>query len=222
MGPSFGVPPASRPCRHRAAEGERLPAPPFPRARASRPDRGFTLLELVTALAVAGVLLGVAVWSMQGFIVGNRVNAAGRELAARVRSATTIAARANTPVELRFVASGGSGCMPRYEIRTAGASYDTVCIATEYPGVELRTGGPEVACDGEVGLPTCSLCAGTKTITFYPSGEVTTSEATGPGESIVFAVRGDSSGARTLAVGIRNVSGFTRFYRPSGSGWVCP
>jgi prepilin-type N-terminal cleavage/methylation domain-containing protein len=186
------------------------------------PDRGFTLLELMTALLVAGVLLGVATWSMQGFIVGNRVNAAARELAARARSAAAIAARANTPVELRFVASGEAGCLPRYEIRAGATNYDTVCIATEYPGVELRTGGPDVSCADEPALPNCSLCAGTKTVTFYPSGEVTTSEATGSGDSIVFGVRGDNSDARTLAVGIRNVSGFTRFYRRTGTAWECP
>ncbi len=183
--------------------------------------RGFTILELMTTLAVLAVLLGVAVWSMQTFIVGNRVSAAARELLARTRAAATIAARTNTPARLVFVTTG-SGCLPRYELRTAAATYETVCLATEYPGVELRTGGAEVKCGTETGLPNCSLCAAGGTITYYPSGEVTTSVAGGAGDSIVFGVRGDSSAARTVAVGIRNVSGFSRFYRPSGSAWECP
>lgn len=186
-------------------------------------DHGFTLLELMVTLAVAGLLIGVSVWSMQHFIVGNRVGAAAREFMARVRSASAIAARINTPVELRFVPTG-AGCVPRYELRTATANYDTVCIATEYPGVEVAEAVGELKCGTETGIESCSLCAASSTITFFPSGEVTTSGADTDGDSVVFRVRGEDTEARTVGVGIRNVSGLARAYRPNaaGSAWECP
>ncbi len=196
-------------------------------ADACKRARGFTLIELVVTLAVAGLLLGIASWSMQGFLVSNRVQAAARDLTARVRNAATIAARANRPVELRFVSSG-EGCIPRYEIRTTGtgaANYETVCIGAEYPGVAVAAGamaGKAVKCGSETDLPNCSLCTGVKTIVFDPSGEATTTGTAG--DSILFSVRGETSPARTLAVGIRNTSGRARVYRPNaaGDGWECP
>lgn len=204
-------------------------APPAPGAMpgpSSRSPRGFTLLELMTALVVAGLLLGVAVWSMQQFLVGNRVSAAAREFMGRVRAAATIAARTNTPVALRVVVDGDSGCLPRYEIVTSTANYDTVCIASEYPGVAVSAGsmsGTEVRCGTEAGITPCTLCdSGENEITFYPSGEVETSGADADGDSVVFRVRGENSEARTVAVGIRNVTGFAHAYRPTAGGWECP
>lgn len=201
-----------------------------PAARAGLERRGFTLVELMITLAVAGLLLGISVWSMQHFIVGSRVGAAAREFMARARSAQTIAARANRPVELRFVQNGDTGCLPRYEIRTTGtgaATYDTVCLATEYPGVQLSSGAmgtTAVKCGTEAEIQSCTLCTGTKTITFFPSGAVTTSGVDADGDSVVFSVRGDTSPGRTLAVGLRNVTGRARVYRPnaSASEWECP
>lgn len=184
----------------------------------------------MVTLAVAGILLGLATWSMQRFIVGNRVNSAAREFMANVRRAQTIAARANRPVELFFINDGTTGCVPRYEMRSTvagGADYGTVCLGAEYPGVRLSSGAmgnKAIKCGAEPEIDSCTLCTGTRRLTFFPTGAVTTSGSDPDGDSVVFSVGASPATARTVAVGIRNVSGSTRAYRPnaSGSAWECP
>lgn len=193
--------------------------------KVSKAPGGFTLIEVMLALAVLGILLGVSAWQMQRFIVGSRATAAARELVTRLGQARAIAARTNQPIELVFT-NAGTGCVPRYEIRNSGGTvYDTVCFGSEYPGVALSAGTvtDEVGCTDESdAVPNCSLCSGTKTLTFFPSGEVDASASGASGDSIVFSVPGDVA-ARTVAVGIRNLNGRTRIYRPNSTedGWVC-
>lgn len=43
-------------------------------------DRGFSLIELIVVMAIAGILLGVAVFSMQGVMEGYKVRGAARQL----------------------------------------------------------------------------------------------------------------------------------------------
>ena len=187
--------------------------------------RGFTIIEIMLVLTLVGLILGITTWTMGSLLSGSRVQKAARELAMRVGQASAIAARTNQAVTMTFVNSG-AGCVPFYEIRTSnGTVYDTVCIPLEYPGVELSAGTvtSNIQCTGEsTPLPNCSLCSGTKILTIYPSGEVQTSGTTG--DSLVFSSKSEKAGSRTLAVGIRNLNGRTRIYRPNaaGSGWVCP
>jgi type IV fimbrial biogenesis protein FimT len=47
--------------------------------KTARHQKGFTLLELMTALSVAGILLAVAVPSMVDFVRANRLKASSRE-----------------------------------------------------------------------------------------------------------------------------------------------
>lgn len=189
--------------------------------------RGFTLIEIMLVLTLVGIILGVTTWTMGSLLSGSRVQKAARELAVRQGQASAIAARTNQAVTMTFVNSG-AGCVPSYEIRTSdGTVYDSVCISREFPGVELSAGTvtSNVQCAGEsTALPNCSLCTGTKILTFYPSGEVQTSGTNAAGDSMVFSSKSEKSASRMLAVGIRNLNGRTRIYKPNanGSGWVCP
>ncbi|HEY0839919.1 MAG TPA: prepilin-type N-terminal cleavage/methylation domain-containing protein [Vulgatibacter sp.] len=194
---------------------------------AQGPARGFTLIEAMLVLTLVGLILGITTWTMGSLLAGNRVQAVARGLAMRIGQASSIAARTNQAVTMTFVNSG-AGCVPFYEIRTSdGTVYDSVCISREYPGVELSAGTvtSDVQCAGEsASLPNCSLCSGTKIVTFYPSGEVQTSGVNAAGDSLVVSTKSEKAGSRTLAVGLRNLNGRTRIYKPNanGSGWVCP
>ena len=193
-------------------------------------DRGFTLIELALVVTLMGILVSLAVWRMDAYLVGNRVNAAARELIVRLRSAGAIAARANVPIEVAFVNEGADGCVPRYEIRDgAGQLYDRICIADAYPGVGLTAGilaGTPMGCTDDLAppLPVCSLCDDDAVVTFFTTGEVETSGANVEGDSIVFAAAADPATSRMVAVGVRNVNGRVRVYRPetNDAGWTCP
>lgn len=193
-----------------------------------RVSRGFTLVELLTVLAIAIILIGTATWQVQRAIVAQRAGAAARRFAMDTRSASAVAARRNAPVQLTVDPVGDASCGPNYRITAltpnggAPVELERICLAAEYPGVALgSTFTTAVSCASDVGaaLPNCSLCTAAKTITFYPSGEVTTPGANG--DSIVFAPQ-DGSKSSTWAVGVRNFSGRTRVYLPSGGGWSCP
>jgi prepilin-type N-terminal cleavage/methylation domain-containing protein len=189
--------------------------------------RGFTLLELMVASGVAGVLFALAGVQMRSMILGYRVSSAARELVMRMGQARSIAARTNQPIQLTFMYTGGD-CIARFEMQSlGGVLYQNLCFAKEYPGVNLSPGSvtADVSCTGESDpLPNCSLCSGTDILTVYPSGEVETSGMSAAGDSIVLSVMGETTPARTVAVGIRNLNGRTRIYRPNdaGNGWYCP
>ncbi|NNB93095.1 prepilin-type N-terminal cleavage/methylation domain-containing protein [Corallococcus exiguus] len=66
-----------------------------------KPTRGMTLLEMMTAVAVVGVVTALAVAGMQGSIGGQRENTATRELWSSALRARQVAISTNQPV--RFV-----------------------------------------------------------------------------------------------------------------------
>lgn len=194
-----------------------------------RSDSGFTLVELLTALAVSAILLGTAVWQGQRAIEAHRASSAARRFVMDVRQASAIAARRNRPVQIVVDNGGPASCNPSYKIVALGivgepdAVVDTVCINAEYPGVRLANpvgSAPSCTIDSGAGaLPSCSLCTGSKTLTFYPSSEAATAGAVG--DTIAFTPRG-SAPSSTVAVGVRNFTGKARVYLASGGGWTCP
>jgi type IV fimbrial biogenesis protein FimT len=70
--------------------------------------RGFTLIELMVALAVAGVLMGVAVPSFFESTARARLQGAINELAIDLQYARSEAVRERAPVSLTVAASGAS------------------------------------------------------------------------------------------------------------------
>ncbi|AKU90307.1 hypothetical protein AKJ08_0694 [Vulgatibacter incomptus] len=181
---------------------------------------------------LVGILVGLTVWQMQSFIVGGRIRAAAQELQARFGQAGAIAARINRAVDVIFTNSG-SGCLPRYDVQSTDpetgdvTTYDSVCFATEYRGVQLSGGtviAPPKCPTDPAPVPNCSLCTGQRIISFYPSGEVRTSDFDPAGDSLVVSGRDDPSPSRTYAVRIANLTGRTKVYRAKGdgSGWECP
>ncbi len=71
--------------------------------------RGFTLIELIVAIAVVGILVAVAVPSFASLVNGNRLTASVNELAAGIQSARMEAIRRNSRVVL-CRSDNGSTC----------------------------------------------------------------------------------------------------------------
>jgi len=78
------------------------------RARATRPLRGFTLIELMVSLVVAAILLGVGVPSFQQFIKANRIKSEFGDLTEALNIARSEAAKKAAVV--RVCARAGDLC----------------------------------------------------------------------------------------------------------------
>ena len=50
-------------------------------------DEGFTLLELVVALAVAGILMGLGFWAMRSYLISSRESGTVQEIRSALRAA---------------------------------------------------------------------------------------------------------------------------------------
>jgi type IV fimbrial biogenesis protein FimT len=71
--------------------------------------RGFTLIELMVAIMVLAILLGVAVPSFRDAALGSRLTAYANDLVASAQVARSEAIKRNAPVRL-CVSSGGAAC----------------------------------------------------------------------------------------------------------------
>lgn len=72
-----------------------------------RSQEGFNLIELLVALAVAGIAAGIAVPPLLDVSAGLRVDLAAREVASALRRARAVAVRQSAYVAVRFRVEGG-------------------------------------------------------------------------------------------------------------------
>ena len=95
--------------------------------------RGFTLIELMVTLAVAGILLAVGVPSFINVIVGNRLATQSNELVSAFHWARSEAVKRNQPIRLcRAADAGATDC--------AGAGLWEHWIVVNPAGTVIRRG----------------------------------------------------------------------------------
>lgn len=85
--------------------------------KASRTNRGITLIELLVALAVLAVLATIGVPSFQNLMRSNQVATQSNELIAMMTLARSEAIRRGRDVELVLEAGNGAGWEARMQIR---------------------------------------------------------------------------------------------------------
>jgi type IV fimbrial biogenesis protein FimT len=94
----------------------RLPTP----TGLARAARGFTVVELMVVVMVAGILLALAVPSMREFMARQRVKAVNAELVTDLQYARSESIARNRTVSVRFRADDGR--MTCYTIHTVGTA----------------------------------------------------------------------------------------------------
>lgn len=88
-------------------------APPSRASVVRAPGRGFTIIEMLTAMAVLAISLALAAPALSGFVRNNRVRAAQSELVSSLMLARTEAARRGVPVHVEAKASAANGGLAR-------------------------------------------------------------------------------------------------------------
>ncbi len=210
------------------------------------PARGFSLLELMVAVTILGVLAATAVVNLQAGLPAQRSAAAARQLMMDLRSASAIAARTNQIVAVELNIAEPT-CPPDDAGRRHGwrvysrqalnpgvvdRLYVRECLASSFGGVRfgLAASAPatDLRCAEEAPIAStpndsCTACAANTTINFFPSGEVDLAD----GASVALLPSRDLGAATELralfAVGVAPVTGRARIYRPAVDGltWEC-
>ncbi|GAB4280455.1 MAG: hypothetical protein Kow0092_36080 [Deferrisomatales bacterium] len=161
--------------------------------------RGLTLVELMVALAVLGILAGVAVPYLLGNLPTYRVNGAARQVLGDLRLARTLAVEHGIQAFVAFDVA-----QRRYTVgldTDEDESWDpardetvkTVDLRELYPGIEFGSQGGD-------------------TVTFTSPDAVArfTADGTSQGGSVFLRPEGDTSGERDRAVVVSATTGRVR------------
>jgi type IV fimbrial biogenesis protein FimT len=115
----------------RSAQGETMPD--------RRSNNGFTLLELLVALAIVGIVVGIAVPSMARFVDNYRLETAARTVWSDVQSAKMAAIKENQSVTLTL----NSSTTYSYSFTDGNGAVHSFSrdITQDCPGVDLSFSG---------------------------------------------------------------------------------
>jgi type II secretion system protein H len=119
-----------------------------------RRPAGYTLLELLTVLALIGVLASLAAPSLRGWTDRLRLRALLDRFTADLFHARALAARSGRELQLRFE-SDGTSCIARYSLIDPGSrrTLKVVDLSREHPRICLTvSGSPRIRIDPR-GMP---------------------------------------------------------------------
>lgn len=158
----------------------------------SNPTRGFTLIELIVAIAVAAILMTIAVPSLKNLIRDNRVTGQTNELVAMINFARNEAIRRNDTISVVLTnsADGWSGLVEDPEgDGSASCTAQGALRCADYSDVQLTSGSTNIAFNNrgyltpfsEINLALehtdCSGDSQRREIEILPTGQVSSSLA---------------------------------------------
>lgn len=103
-----------------------------------RHSAGFTLIELMTALAVIALLAAMAAPTMRSVIENGKIRSAGTSIQNGLALARAEAVRLNTQVEFEFTDNG-------WEVRRVSSGE----VLHQSAGMEVSSGGLSIEADGD-------------------------------------------------------------------------
>jgi type IV fimbrial biogenesis protein FimT len=165
-------------------------------------SRGFTLIELMVAIAVLGILITLAAPSFNGFIDRYRVKRAADTISAFLINTKSEAVKRNTTVRAVFNTTGASWC--------AGMTTNATCDCTVTNANACQIDGVERVVRGS-DYKNIALAVTGSTFAFTPLRGV----ANVAGNAEVTSANG-----LKIQVKVKNTTGRIRVCSPSGSGNV--
>ena len=144
----------------------------------SRLERGFSLVELLMVIAVAGTMMAIAVPVMTDMTESSKLNTATRELEREYQSARMKAVSANRVLRMRLNCPS-TGYFRIVAVGTASDNSSVRCLLTNYPYPPLPSPLNPASSDGPLKLLAHEATVTGNTLEFRPDGTVYKVDGTG-------------------------------------------